>query len=115
MTTPKRPADVAQKNGKKKRRGGKEVEEFDDELMKALKQSLGSEVETKDSLQLYTDNLRETLRQIHDPRVLLLVQNDIDQTVCRARMGLFNAQMAIPGNVQGFNGWECTPFTEHTN
>ena len=54
MTTPRRPADVAQKNGKKKRRGGKWVEEFDDELMKALKQSLGSEVETKDSLQLKT-------------------------------------------------------------
>ena len=86
------------------------MEEFDDELMNALKQSLASEP-TKDSLQLYTDNLRETLRQIHDPRVFLLVQNDIDQIVFRARMGLLdnerpyaNTHMPGPSAVQGFNG-----------
>ena len=76
--------------------------------MNALKQSLASEVESKDSLQLYTDNLRETLSQIHDPRVLLLVQNEIDHSLVhiaeasskatKAEMGLFDGDVPRPSS-----------------
>ena len=58
----------------------------------------------KDPIQLFTDHLAGQLQSLTDPRMLVLVQNDIEQVVFRARMGMFDGippHIPVPNHGNG--------------
>ena len=65
--------------------------------------------EPKDAIQLFTDNLAGQLRSITEPRMLVLVQNEIEQVVFRARMAMFDCiPPHTPANVPNHGNGGCT-------
>uniref|UniRef100_UPI00358F6736 uncharacterized protein isoform X2 n=1 Tax=Myxine glutinosa TaxID=7769 RepID=UPI00358F6736 len=67
-------------------------------LLKALVNSLTKEDSEEDDIAVFCNHLKRELRQIKNPQVLLLLQNQIQQATFHVRMGLFDGKVS-PGNV----------------
>ena len=81
-----------QRNKLKRGRGTSDAAEA--ELLLAMKEALdnANKPEIEDDIDVYVKNLGRKLKKITDKRALLIVQNQLDQAIFRATIGLWDSQ-----------------------
>ena len=86
----KRPQRILTKRGKS------DADYAEADLLMAMKNTLNSANEANDEVGIFVRNLAVKLRRITNPRTMLVVQNEIDQTVFRANLGVYDTPQAQP-------------------
>ena len=61
-------------------------------MTKTFEEATRSEEAVEDDISVYVNNMGRKLRKIRDERTLVLVQNEMDQVIFRATMGMYDNQ-----------------------
>ena len=81
------------KSGKRKRTGSETArDQLISTMTKTFEEATRSEDAVEDDISVYVNNMRRKLRKIRDERTLVLVQNEMDQVIFRATMGMYDNQ-----------------------
>ena len=81
------------KGGKRKRTGSETArDQLISTMTKTFEEATRSEEAVEDDISVYVNNMGRKLRKIRDERTLVLVQNEMDQVIFRATIGMYDNQ-----------------------
>ena len=84
----------AKRTTRASKRGKSDTDYAEADLLMAMRNTLDAANDANDEVGIFVRNLAVKLRRITNPRTMLVVQNEIDQTVFRATLGVYDAPQA---------------------
>ena len=87
-------APASRRKGNKRKRTDSETarDQLITTMTKTFEEANMSEDTVEDDISVYVNNMGRKLRKIRDERTLVLVQNEMDQVIFRATMGMYDNQ-----------------------
>ena len=87
-------APTSRRKGSKRKRTDSETarDQLITTMTKTFEEANWSEDAVEDDISVYVNNMGRKLRKIRDERTLVLVQNEMDQVIFRATMGMYDNQ-----------------------
>ena len=88
-------------------------------MTKTFEEANRSEEAVDDDISVYVNNMGRKLRKIRDVRTLVLVQNEMDQVIFRATMGMYDNQppqshvQNTPSPVHPMGMYDNQPLQSH--